>query len=145
MSLPVKITRVHPDAVLPPYSTKGAAGFDIALVADLTVPARGAADAPSGLVFQTPPGYALFILERSSTYRKTGLMLANSVGLLDEDFRGPTDQLILQFFNPGDHEITIPKGTRIAQGVFLPVMRAAWEEAEAQGESRGGLGSTGHA
>lgn len=144
MPFPVTISRVHPDAVLPVYSTKGAAGFDISLVEDVTVAPHGDAKTRTGLVFATPPGYALFIFERSSTYGKTGLMLANSVGVLDEDFCGPGDELKLHLYNPGDKEITITKGTRIAQGVFMSVLRAEWHEGEAEGASRGGFGSTGH-
>lgn len=141
--LPVKITRVHPDATIPTYGTKGAAGFDLPLLEDIVVPAHGNLKTRTGLVFTTPPGYALFIFARSSTFGKTGLQLANSVGVLDEDFCGPTDELALHLFNPGDNDVSVPKGTRLAQGVFLPILRAVWEEGLANGESRGGFGSTG--
>ena len=139
----VKITRVHPDAVIPSYGTSGAAGFDIPLVEELVVTAHGSTKTKTGLIFGIPKGYALFIYPRSSTFGKTGLQLANSVGVIDEDFCGPTDELILHFFNPTDNEVRIPKGTRLAQGVFAPVVQAQWEESIANGPSRGGFGTTG--
>lgn len=142
-ALPVKITRVHPEATIPVYATKGAAGFDLPLLEDLVVPAHGTIKTRTGLIFSPPPGYALFIFPRSSTFGKTSLQLANTVGILDEDFCGPTDELTLHFYNPTNQDVRVSKGTRLAQGVFLPVLRAIWEEGTAEGESRGGFGSTG--
>ena len=143
ISAPIRITRVHPDAELPAYKTAGAVAFDLPLVEDLVIPARSAAKGRTGLIFKIPEGYGLFLFARSSTFDKTGLMLANSVGVIDQDFCGPTDEVQVNYWNATDQEIRLPKGTRLAQGAFLPVLRAEWEEGEATGIARGGFGTTG--
>ncbi len=143
ISAPIRITRVHPEAELPAYKTTGAVAFDLPLVEDLTVPARGSAKGRTGLVFQIPEGYGLFLFARSSTFEKTGLMLANSVGVIDQDFCGPTDEVLVNYWNTTDQEIRLAKGTRLAQGAFLPILRATWQEGDAIGEARGGFGTTG--
>lgn len=143
MSLPIRITRVHPDAELPAYKTPGAVAFDLPLVEDLVIPARSAAKGRTGLVVKIPEGYGLFLFARSSTFDKTGLMLANSVGVIDQDFCGATDEVRVNYWNATNEEIRLPKGTRLAQGAFLPILRATWEEGEANEAARGGFGTTG--
>lgn len=143
MPLPIRITRVHPEAVLPSYKTPGAVAFDLPLVEDLVIPPHSNAKGRTGLVFKIPEGYGLFLFARSSTFEKTGLMLANGVGVIDQDFCGATDEVLVNYWNAGDEEVRLPKGTRLAQGAFLPILRATWEEGEAIGATRGGFGTTG--
>jgi dUTP pyrophosphatase len=76
-------------------------------------------------------------------FKKKGLMMANGIGVIDSDYTGPTDQVHLTLFNPGDQEVKIVKGERLAQGIFLPFTRAEFVEAPADGPNRGGFGSTG--
>ncbi len=98
----------------------------------------------TGLIIATPPGYALLIAARSSLFKKKGLMLANSVGVVDQDYCGPTDVLMLPLWNPGDTPVDIVRGERLAQGFFTPIERAEWNEGAAISDtSRGGHGSTG--
>lgn len=144
MKLPITITRVHPDAKIPTYATPGAVGFDIPLIEDVTIPAHQFIKVRTGLVFCVPEGYGLFIFARSSTFGKTGLKLTNSVGVIDQDYCGPEDELHVSLHNQTDADVVLQKGMRLAQGVFLPVGIADFiEGAPKQNISRGGFGTTG--
>jgi dUTP pyrophosphatase len=86
----------------------------------------------------------LGIFARSSTPLKRGLMVANGVGLVDSDYRGPNDEIKIEVLNFTAAPVTVRRGDRLAQGVILPFVRAEWrEEAEATAPTRGGFGSTG--
>ncbi len=109
---------------------------------DTTIPPNGAALIPSGLIIATPPGYMLMIAGRSSLFWKKGLICTNGIGVIDQDYCGPTDEIKLSLWNPGDTPVMIQAGERLCQGFFLPIERAEWLEALAEGPSRGGFGST---
>lgn len=144
-SLIVKFKKVHPDAVAPEYKTVGAAGFDLAIVEDVVIPPRTFVKARTGLVVQIPAGYFLMIASRGSNPGKKGIALANSIGVLDADFCGPTDEMMLFLENITDTEVRLAKGDRVAQGVVLPAPQAAIEEitGDITDADRGGFGSTG--
>ena len=142
-TLSVSITRIHPDAVLPEYQTSDAAAFDLAAVADVTVEPGRVALIPTGLVVQVPLRMFLGIFARSSTPLKRGLMIANGVGVIDPDYRGPTDEIKIAVMNFTDAEVTVRAGDRIAQGILLEAPRVEWAEAETGEVSRGGFGSSG--
>ena len=84
----------------------------------------------------------LYIKDRSSTAVKKGLLI--TAGVIDQDFCGKDDEVILQFFNYTDHDVTIERGERIAQGIFVSVEVAEWIEVESVNDTnRGGFGTTG--
>ena len=140
----VGIYKTHPEAVIPAYQTAGAAGFDLHLVEDVVIPARGLAKARTGLVFQVPEGHVLLIVSRSSNPQKRGIDMANSVGVIDSDYCGPEDEVFLVLQNLTDAEVRIDKGERVAQGLIVPFLRAQFEErTKNTADSRGGFGSTG--
>ncbi|MFA6099302.1 MAG: dUTP diphosphatase [Patescibacteria group bacterium] len=139
----VRITRLKDDVVLPAYQTLGAAGFDLASAEDVVIPPGQSFLVPTGLIVATPPGHVLILTARSSLFKKKGLMLANGVGTIDSDYCGPNDQLYLSCYNPGLSPVSITKGERLAQGLFLPFMRAEFLEGPADAPDRGGFGSTG--
>lgn len=87
----------------------------------------------------------LMIAPRSSTWKKWGVRLGNTVGIVDEDYCGDDDQLMLSLWNPSTTaEVVIPGATRIAQGIFVPVHTEVYfVRQEKMGRSRGGWGSTG--
>jgi dUTP pyrophosphatase len=133
------------DLPLPSYATDGAAGMDLlaAVTAPLTIPPGGRALVPTGLRLALPPGYELQVRPRSGLALKHGILLPNSPGTIDEDYRGELGVIIL---NAGSEPFTVERGMRIAQGVLAPVVRAAWAEvAELPETARGtgGFGSTG--
>ncbi|MFA6429966.1 MAG: dUTP diphosphatase [Patescibacteria group bacterium] len=139
----VHITRLREDIPLPTYATEGSIAFDLAPSETVTIPAHGLFAAPTGLIIASPTGYGLFIAPRSSLFKKKGLRLGNTIGVIDQDYCGPEDQLFLLLWNPGDTDVIVEKGERIAQGYFTPIQRAEWQEGPAEKPSRGGIGSTG--
>jgi len=141
----VEILKVHPDAVTPQYESEGAAGFDFVTIENITIEPNSLALIPTGLVFNTPDNYMLLISPRSSMPKKTGLRMPHSIGVLDSDYCGPGDEAKIQVFNPTNEPIIIEKGQRIAQGIFVPVIQAEFNEVqELTTKTRGGFGSTGH-
>jgi dUTP pyrophosphatase len=143
--LSVRIRRLHPSVPLPAYQTSGAAGFDLAASEDLVIAPGAVALVPTGLVIEVPDGYFLGIFARSSTPLRRGLIVSNGVGVIDSDYCGPADEIKIQVLNVTSTAVTVKAGDRIAQGLFLPVARAAWRETEddLRGGSRGGFGATG--
>ena len=130
---------------LPGYATEGAAGMDLlaALVEPLTVAPGQRALVPCGISVALPEGFELQVRPRSGLALRHGLVLPNSPGTVDEDYRGEIKVIVI---NLGDAPFTIERGMRIAQGVLAPVVRAEWVEVEAlDGTARGtgGFGSTG--
>jgi dUTP pyrophosphatase len=143
--LSVRIRRLSATASLPEYQTPGAAGFDLAASEDVTVQPGAVALVPTGLVVETPRGYFLGIFARSSTPLKRGLMVANGVGVVDADYCGERDEVKIAVLNFTNAPIQVKAGDRIAQGLFIPVARAEWQEtaADLRDGSRGGFGATG--
>jgi dUTP pyrophosphatase len=140
----VRIKRLSPSVPLPRYESDGAAAFDLAAAADVIVEAGQVALIPTGLIIEVPPGMFLGIFARSSTPIKRGLMVANGVGIVDQDYCGPHDEVKIAVVNFTSAAVRVAAGDRIAQGMLLPVNRVAWEEVEViRSASRGGFGSTG--
>lgn len=140
----VPITRVDPSLPLPTYATDGSVGFDFTTRVTTEVAPGGMARIPSNLIVATPPGYMLLVAVRSSTPSRTGLRLSNAIGIVDQDYAGPKDEIHLDVWNPTDRPVVVKRGDRIAQGVFVSVAVARWDERETpDAPSRGGFGSTG--
>lgn len=139
----VRIRRVDPEVPLPSYQTAEAAGFDLAAREDVRVPPGEVRLVSTGLVIEVPHGCFLGIFARSSTPLTRGLMVANGVGVVDPDYAGPEDEIKVQVVNITPHDVTVRRGDRIAQGIFIPCVRAEWQEGETRETSRGGFGSTG--
>lgn len=140
----VRIRRIDPALPLPQYHSAGAVGFDF-VTRETTVIAPGAIGlVPGNIIVQVPKGYALLILPRSSLPRKKSLVCPHSVGVIDADYHGPDDEILVQVQNIGSEPVTVERGERIAQGLFVKTETAAWEEVDDHGAaSRGGFGSTG--
>lgn len=143
--IPVRIRRIHPSAPLPQYESQGAAGFDLAASEDVLVPPGDVVLVPTGLVIEVPSGYFLGVFARSSTPLKRGLMIANGVGVVDSDYCGATDEVKIEVFNFTPRPVQIQAGDRIAQGLFVAIARAEWQEVteELREGARGGFGATG--
>lgn len=139
----VKIKRLNKDIPLPQYQTPGSVAFDLSAAEDIIIAPHNIILIPTGLVVQTPPGHMLMLAPRSSLPLKKGLTLANCVGIIDQDYCGPEDELKFQAINLTDKPVEIKKGDRIAQAVFVKMETANFEEIEEiRAESRGGFGST---
>lgn len=86
-------------------------------------------------------GLAAVILPRSGLGHKHGIVLGNLVGLIDSDYQG---QVFVSCWNRSNQAFTIEPGDRIAQLVFLPVVRAEWEWVADFEQSQRGAGGFGH-
>ena len=99
----------------------------------------------TGLVIEVPTGHFLGIFARSSTPLKRGLMVANGVGVIDPDYSGPNDEVMVQVLNFTASEVMVQRGDRLAQAVVLPAPRVTWDEvSEIRQATRGGFGATGY-
>jgi dUTP pyrophosphatase len=116
----------------------------LAAAHDVVVAPRQITLVRTGLVIEVPTGYFLAIFARSSTPLKRGLIVANGVGVIDPDYSGPNDEIMIQLLNFTDAPVTIQRGDRLAQGILLPAPRITWNEVpRAREVTRGGFGSTG--
>jgi dUTP pyrophosphatase len=141
--LHVAIKRIDPDLPLPTYATAGSVAFDLYCREDTAIAPRTLALIPANVIVHTPPGYMLLLTMRSSTPRRKGLLVPQGVGIIDQDYCGEGDELMVQAYNFHDEAVVVKRGERIAQGMFVPVMRAVWNEVHEVGQGRGGFGSTG--
>ena len=147
MNVPVAVKRLpHSQGLpLPAYATSGAAGLDLlaAITEDTVIQPGARVLVPTGLAIALPPGYELQVRPRSGLALKNGIVLPNSPGTVDEDYRG---ELLVIVMNAGSEPFTVTRGMRIAQGILAPVVRIAWEEVVELPETArgaGGFGSTG--
>ncbi|MEO8973834.1 MAG: dUTP diphosphatase [Ktedonobacteraceae bacterium] len=141
--LMVTIKRIDKSLPLPTYATAGSVGFDLLCREDMEIAPRSLGLIPGNVIVQTPPGYMLMITLRSSTPRRKGLLIPHGLGVIDQDYSGEGDEIITQVYNFRDEAVTIKRGERIAQGLFIPVMQIEWNEVDTVGTGRGGFGSTG--
>ncbi len=140
----IKIKRVDTTLPLPEYKTKGAVAFDLYSRTDEVIPPRSLKLIPANFIIETPEGYMLMLAARSSLASKKGLMMANGIGTIDQDYCGEEDELKLNLYNFTDTEVTIKKGERLAQGIFVKIEKGNWNEVDKMTtESRGGFGTTG--
>jgi dUTP pyrophosphatase len=147
MSVTIQVRRLpHGEGLpLPAYATAGAAGMDLlaAVTTPVTVDPGKRALIPTGLTIALPRGYELQVRPRSGLALRNGVILPNSPGTIDEDYRGEVQVIVL---NAGDTPFIIERGMRIAQAIVAPVVQAVWREVEALDGTRrgtGGFGSTG--
>ncbi|EKD32719.1 MAG: hypothetical protein ACD_76C00161G0018 [uncultured bacterium] len=141
MNINVKLC--HPDAVMPEYKTAGSVGFDLAVVEEQIIAPNETKFLRTGLIICVPNGYSLILAARGSISKKN-LILANGIGVVDTDYCGPNDEILLAVRNIGAEPYTVQKHERLAQGLFMPVEKTEFEKTDAISEtSRGGFGSTG--
>ena len=139
----VKIKRLDKDLPLPMYETSGSVGFDLLCRELVIIASQTVALIPANVIVETPPGYMLMVTLRSSTPRKRGLLIPHGVGVIDLDYCGEGDEIQIQIYNFTDQLVTVERGDKIAQGIFVRVDTAEWSEVEEMdSETRGGFGST---
>ena len=126
---------------MPVRKTKYSAGYDIEAAEDTVIPSFKKGMAPTlvktGIKAYMQDDEVLMLYNRSSNPKKKGLILANSVGVIDKDYYG---HIMFAFFNIKDEDITIKKGEAIGQGVFQKYF--VTDDDRACGERVGGFGST---
>lgn len=138
--------RMGQTIALPQAATGGSAGIDLraAVEAPLTLQPGDTALVPSGLAIHIgDPGWCGLIVPRSGLGHRQGLIMGNSVGVIDADYQGP---LMISCFNRAKQALTIGVGDRIAQLLLVPVAQARLNVVDAftpTSRGEGGFGSTG--
>ena len=149
MSAPTIELRVIDERIrsfLPAYATPGSAGMDLRACIDAPVALQpGRAELiPTGVAIHIgDPGLAALILPRSGLGHKHGIVLGNLVGLIDSDYQG---QLMVSCWNRGSETFELKPMDRLAQLIFVPVVKPQFKVVEAFASSErsvGGFGSTG--
>ena len=133
------------NAVKPRRGTKYSAGYDFISPVEIVIPAHKMAKIPTGVKAAMNEDEILSIYPRSSIGFKTGIRLANTVGIVDSDYYNNSDNeghIFIKFYNPTDEDYLIHIGDKIAQGIFTKYLIVDDEE-EILTERVGGLGSTG--
>lgn len=132
---------------LPIRKTKYSAGYDIEAAEDCVIPAFKPGQTPTliktGLKAYMADDEYLMLCNRSSNPKKKGLILANSVGIVDKDYYGNPDNdghIMFAFYNVKAEDTLIKKGDAIGQAIFQKYL--AVDNDNAEGERTGGFGST---
>ena len=133
---------------LPVRKTKFSAGYDIEAAEDVVIPSftKGTKPTlvPTGIKAYCPEDEYVMLVNRSSGPKKKGLMVANSIGIVDSDYYNNSDNeghIFFQFINIKDEDVTIHKGDAIGQAIFQKFY--VTDDDNAEGERTGGFGSTG--
>ena len=146
----INVKKTMDDAAIPVFAHPTDTGFDLFTAQDLIVQGRKKAIAKTGLIFEIPNGWGIQIKNKSGITVK-GVPTINGEraditvyeGTIDMDYRG---ELGIMLKNEEEYEITIPKHTKIAQGVLRRVYHCTFNEVNEVSDTvrgEGGFGSTG--
>ena len=132
---------------LPKRKTKFSAGYDVEAAEDIVIPSFKKGMNPTlvktGVKAYMQDDEVLMLYNRSSNPKKKGLILANSVGVIDKDYYGNQDNdghIMFAFYNIKEEDIEIKKGECIGQAIFQKYFLS--DDDNAEGERTGGFGST---
>ena len=132
---------------LPVRKTKYSAGYDVEAAEDVVIPSFKKGMKPTlvktGIKAYMDKDEMLLLYNRSSNPGKKGLILANSVGVIDKDYYGNPDNdghIMFAFFNIKEEDIEIKKGDVVGQAIFQKFL--VTDDDAAEGERVGGFGST---
>jgi len=144
--LTIRFKKLHPDAVLPEYKTRTAAGGDLRSIEDVDIPSGQWKLIRLGFAVSFLEGYEIQIRPRSGLALNHGVTVLNSPGTVDCDYRGEMKVLLI---NHGPEVFYVSKGDRIAQMVVNTIwdkQNVSFEEVaelDTTGREAGGFGSTG--
>ena len=133
------------EITIPERKTSGSAGYDFCAAETITIQPKQVSFIPTGIKAFMSKDEVLQMYARSSLSFKKTLMKANSVGIIDSDYYNNPDnegEINLILYNYGDHPVTVSKGDRIAQGVFMKYLTV--DEDQNTIKRLGGFGSTGN-
>lgn len=140
----------YPNAKIPEYATKCSAGADFFCAEEVTIPVSedGKAYKPTlvhtGIKASMYEDEVLELYNRSSNPKK-GLVLANSVGVIDADYysnKGNDGEIMFSFLNFGSEPVTLKVGDKVGQGVFKKFLKPEINCIVLDTERSGGFGST---
>ncbi|PDW23997.1 dUTP diphosphatase [Helicobacter pylori] len=139
----IKIQKIHPNALIPKYQTEGSSGFDLHAVEEVTIKPHSVGLVKIGIRLSLEVGYELQVRTRSGLALNHQVMVLNSPGTVDNDYRGEIKVILA---NLSDKDFKVQIGDRIAQGVVQKTYKAEFIECERLDETSrgsGGFGSTG--
>jgi len=132
---------------LPVRKTKYSAGYDMEAAEDVIIPSfkPGVKPTlvPTGIKAYCQDDEYILLANRSSNPKKKGLVLANSIGVIDKDYYGNPDNdgnIMFAFYNYFDEDVKVSKGDAIGQAIFQKYLIT--DDDIADGERTGGFGST---
>lgn len=132
---------------LPVRKTKYSAGYDVEAAEDCVIPSFKKGNKPTlvktGIKAYMADDEVLILANRSSNPGKKGLILANSIGVIDKDYYGNPDNdghIMFAFYNIKEEDVEIKKGDAIGQAIFQKYL--VTDDDIATGERTGGFGST---
>ena len=132
------------DFVVPKRSAKHSAGYDFVCPIDTLIAPQGRLKIATGIKAYMLPDEMLCIYPRSSLGFKHGIMLANTVGIVDSDYYNNEDnegEIFIKLFNSSDKVLELKKGERFAQGIFQKFLLT--DDDDCDSVRNGGIGSTG--
>lgn len=138
-----KIMKLKCNGEKPSYANEFAAGLDIRSNGEVVIKAGGTGDIETKLSVQIPAGHFGMVVPRSGIAFKHKINLINSIGIIDEDYRG---ELGIRLVNNSDVDYTVNDGDRVAQMIIIPYIQPTLEYVEELDETErneGGFGSTG--
>ncbi|WP_104750531.1 dUTP diphosphatase [Helicobacter cynogastricus] len=141
--LKVKLQKLHPNACIPAYQSVGASGFDLCALEALEIAPKSVALVRTGLAIELEKGYEIQVRSRSGLALKQQIVVLNSPGTIDSDYRGELQVILM---NLGHAPFGIQAGDRIAQGVLCRVFQAEFipvTELRATQRGESGFGSSG--
>jgi dUTP pyrophosphatase len=141
----IKIKVKIANGTIPSYQSEGASGLDLVSSSneDIKLEPGKRALIPTGIYLEIPEGFEGQVRPRSGLAAKNGITVLNTPGTIDSDYRGEVKVILI---NLGLDDFVVKRGDRIAQIVFMPVVRAELcEEISINSTERGtgGFGSTG--
>ncbi|GAA7408796.1 dUTP diphosphatase [Helicobacter pylori] len=139
----IKVQKIHPNALIPKYQTEGSSGFDLHAVEEVVIKSHSVGLVKIGICLSLEVGYELQVRTRSGLALNHQVMVLNSPGTVDNDYRGEIKVILA---NLSDKDFKVQVGDRIAQGVVQKTYKAEFIECERLDETSrgsGGFGSTG--
>lgn len=138
----IEDARIYDEIELPARATRGSAGYDFHIPFDLELSPGETCRVATGIRARIDEGWVLQIFPRSSLGFKYRLQLDNTVGIIDADYYHALNEghIMIKVTNNGCKHLSLKKGDRFAQGIFIPY--GITEDDEASEERTGGFGST---
>lgn len=135
---------INEDISIPVRGSKSSAGYDLASISDTVINPGEIKLINTGLKVLLPEDEVLLVFPRSSLGLKKGLMLSNSVGVIDSDYYNNDNNeghIMIPLYNFSQNVVTVEKGERVAQGIFIKYFTTT--DDSVINDRTGGFGSTG--
>lgn len=140
----IKIKLLRKNAMIPQYATPGSSACDVCAAIDEPVVIKSGEIAliPTGFALDgAPADVTILLFARSGLASKHGIALANGVGVIDSDYRG---EVKVALINNSSADYTVTPAERIAQMMFVPIIREEFVPVDEIGDTERGSGGFGH-